>query len=265
MKHMKYFKLLILGMKKVFIYRSSIVLILFSSAASIFILQKFWYALYADDYSQYLYMANYAVVSQILGIMYQLRTQNILAQRIRSGAISVELLRPWEYINALLFEDLGTIIGNLLTKGVVLSIAALVLFGVSIPPAGNILLFFLSAFLGFLLLFLMYMLVAMMCFWFIEASMLLTLLDVIIKLLSGQFLPTWLMPAWLEKMMNALPFIWIYQKPISVFLGAAEGGAVIGSDYIKIVALQIGWIAVLYFVVLWVWRIAVDKLSVQGG
>ena len=84
--------------------------------------------------------------------------------------------------------------------------------------------------------------------------MLLTLLDVIIKLLSGQFLPTWLMPAWLEKMMNALPFIWIYQKPISVFLGAAEGGAVIGSDYIKIVALQIGWIAVLYVAGTMLWE-----------
>lgn len=262
---MKYFKLLKLGVKKVFIYRSSIILILLSSVASIFILQKFWYALYADNSAQYLYMANYAIIAEILSIMYQLKSQNILAQRIRSGAISVELLRPWEYINALLFEDLGTVIGNLLTKGVALFIVAQLVFDATIPPIGNIVMFFLSGFLGFLLLFLMYMLVAMMCFWFVEASMLLTLLDVVIRLLSGLFLPTWLMPGWLEKIMNALPFIWIYQKPISVYLGAADGGAVIGSEYFKIVALQSIWIVVLYVVVLRVWRIAVDKLSVQGG
>ena len=59
-----------LGIKRVFVYRTGILLSLFSSLVSIFILQKFWYALYGDNQAQYLYMANYAMVAQILGIVY---------------------------------------------------------------------------------------------------------------------------------------------------------------------------------------------------
>lgn len=262
---MKYIKIAELGLKRVFSYKASIILLLFSSMASIFILQKFWLALYGNDYSQYLYMANYAIVSQILGIIYRINSPNTLSSHIRSGAISVQLLRPWEYINALLFEDLGIIIGNLLSSGIVLFVSAKVLFNMQIPPVENILLFLLSAFLGFMLLFLVQILVAMACFWVIEASSLLILISVVIDLLSGQFLPSWLMPAWLEKIMNALPFIWIYQKPISIYMGTGRGSSVIETDYLRIILLQLGWIIGLYILVLGIWRIAVNKLSVQGG
>ena len=86
-----------------------------------------------------------------------------------------------------------------------------------------------------------------------------------INLLSGQFLPTWMMPQWLEKIMNALPFIWIYQKPISVYLGTAAEGYIVGNDYFQVLLMQLGWIIGLYILVLGIWRIAVKKLSVQGG
>lgn len=262
---MKYIKIFKLGFKKVFIYRTSIVLILFSSVISIFILQKFWSALYGSNRQQYLYMANYAIISQILGIIYRIHSPETLASRIRTGAISVELLRPWEYIKALLFEDLGTITGNLLSSGLVLFVTAKIVFDMRIPATVNILLFLVSALLGFLLLFLIKTLVAMACFWLIEASSLLILIDVVINLLSGQFLPAWLMPAWLEKIMNALPFIWIYQKPIVVYLGSSGSGMGVENGIYGVMLLQIFWIFILAIAVSLVWRTAVSKLSVQGG
>ncbi len=262
---MKYIKIMTLGIKRVFVYKTGIILSLFSSIVSIFILQKFWLALYGADRQQYLYMANYAIIAQILGIVYQIRSPNTLSSRIRSGAISVELLRPWEYINALLFEDLGTIIGHLLSSGMVLFITSKWIFDMRIPPTENVILFLVSAFLGFLVLFLVKTLVAMACFWIFEAYSLLFLIDVVIHLLSGQFLPAWLMPEWLEKIMNALPFIWIYQKPISVYMGEAGGGLSVQTEYVQVLLLQLGWIVFLYFLVLWIWRVAVSKLSVQGG
>lgn len=262
---MKYIKIAELGFKRVFAYKASIVLLLFSSIVSIFILQKFWLALYGNDHSQYLYMANYAIISQILGIIYRIKSPSTLSANIRSGAISVQLLRPWEYINVLLFEDLGIIIGNLISSGMVLFVSAKLLFDMQIPPIENIFLFLLSAFLGFMLLFLVEVLVAMICFWVIEASSLLILISVVIDLLSGQFLPSWLMPSWFEKVMNALPFIWIYQKPISIYLVETGNASVVGAEYFRIILLQLGWIIGLYLLVFWIWRIAVNKLSVQGG
>lgn len=262
---MKYIKIAELGLKRVFAYKASIVLLLIANIASVFILQKFWLALYGNDSSQYLYMANYAIVSQILGIAYRIHSPNILSANIRDGSISVQLLRPWEYINALLFEDIGAIIGNLLSSGIVFIVSAKVLFNMQIPPVENIFLFLLSAFLGFMLFFLVGILVSMACFWVIEASSLLILISVVVDLLSGQFLPSWLMPAWLEKIMNVLPFVWIYQKPISIYMGSPGDSSVVGIDYFRIILLQLGWIIGLYVLVLVIWRIAVKKLSVQGG
>ena len=255
-----YIKIAKMGYKKVFTYKLSLVLMFFSSIASIFILQKFWFALYGDDYSQYLYMANYAVISQLLGIIYQIRSPNNFASKIRNGSISVELLRPWEYINALLFEDLGRIIANLVTSGFALLIVAKVLFDMQIPSVWNLLLFSFAALFGFLLLFMIKMMVSMLSFWLIEASNFLILINVVIQFLSGQFLPSWLVPDWLGKVMNVLPFVWMYEKPISIYLGQ---GYV--SEYILILLMQLLWIVILYLLLLWVWRVAVKKLCVQGG
>lgn len=262
---MPYLKIMQLGFKRAFVYRGKVVLLLLSSIASIFILQKFWLALYGDSYSQYIYMANYAMVSQILRIVYRINAPGTLSGRIRTGAISVELLRPWEYMNSLLFEDLGTIIANLASSGFVLFIMARLLFDMRIPPMENIVLFLLSAFFGFLLLFLVKSMVAMTCFWFTEAFYLLVLIDVVIDLLSGQFLPTWLVPEWLEKIMNALPFVWIYQKPISIYLNESCEKTVFLKEYGGLFFQQIVWVIFFYLMMQMVWHIAVRKLNVQGG
>ncbi len=260
---MPYLKIMQLGFKRAFVYRGKVILLLLSSIASIFILQKFWLALYGDDYAQYIYMANYAMVSQILRIVYRINALGTLSARIRTGAISVELLRPWEYMNSLLFEDFGTIVANLASSGLVLFTMARLLFHMQIPPAGNIVLFLVSAFLGFLLLFLVKAIVAMACFWLTEAFYLLILVDVAIDLLSGQFLPTWLVPGWLERIMDALPFVWIYQKPISIYL--SQGKTMLMKEYVPLFLQQIAWAVFLYLMMYVVWHTAVKKLNVQGG
>lgn len=262
---MKYLKLASLGYKRVFAYRGSVFLLLLSSVISMFILDKFWYALYKNDLEQYRYMLNYAVISQILGIIYRFYAPKNLAGKIQTGAISMELLRPWEYIHAMLFEDIGTIAGNLMSSGLVLFLAGKIFFDVAIPPIGNVLLFLVSAALGFMVLFLLNTLVAMMCFWLMEASVFRILLEVIVSLLSGQFLPTWLVPQWMENIMNALPFVWIYQKPISVYLGASGTEVFRSREMIQIISIQLVWIVTLYLILFWLWKRAVKKLSVQGG
>lgn len=262
---MKYLKLASLGYKRIFVYRGSVFLILLSSVISMFILNKFWYALYRNDLEQYRYMLNYAVISQILRIIYRFNSPSNLAAKIQNGAISVELLRPWEYIHAMLFEDLGTIAGNLMSSGLILFLAGKIFFDVAIPPIGNILLFFVSAVLGFMVLFLVKNLISMLCFWLVEASMFLILIGVVINLMSGQFLPTWLVPSWMERIMNALPFVWIYQKPISVYLGASGTETFRSGEMLLIIGLQLMWILVLYLFLCWLWNRAVKKLSVQGG
>ena len=262
---MKYVKILILGQKKVFAYRHSILLNIFAHMVSIIILQKFWFALYGNDYKQYIYMANYAVISQILSIVYQVKSSNKLASNIRTGGISIELLRPWNYIVSLICEDIGYILGNLLSAGMALFVISRLIFKLVVPSIKNFCLFFIAVTLAFVILFLIRTIVAMACFWLIESSSLLILTNVIVNLLSGQFLPTWLMPDWLSNLMQSLPFVWIYQKPIGIYLSSLNSSSITSLEYINFFSMQIVWIILLCILAKFIWNKAITKLSIQGG
>ena len=264
MRSRKYFKTAQMSMRRMVTYKYGIMISVMASIVSIFILRKFWYVLYRDDMQQYRYMANYAIISQILSIVYNLKTPGRLIGSIKTGSISVELLRPWNFMLSLFFEDLGNITGNILSGGIVLFLLSAVLFDLSLPSFGILFLFLEAVFFAYILVFLIKSIVAMISFWIVEASSLLILSNIVINLLSGQFLPALILPEWLEAKIQALPFVWIYQKPIEIYLSRLNNQTV-AVDYIQIAGMQAAWIAVLSAIAVVMWKKAAKKLSIQGG
>ena len=260
----KYLKIANMSIKRIVTYRYGIAISVMATIVSIFILQKFWQVLYKNDVHQYTYMANYAVISQILGIIYNLKTPNKLLKNIKTGSISVELLRPWNYMLSLFFEDLGNIMGNILTGGIILYILSTVMFGLSMPSFGVFVMFFEAVFFAYILVFLIKSIVAMISFWIVEASSLLILSNIVINLLSGQFLPTWILPEWFEGKIQNLPFVWIYQRPIEIYLSDLNN-QILMYDYVQVIVMQIAWILILSILAMIMWKKATKKLSIQGG
>lgn len=260
-----YLQLLRLGQRRVFIYNYNVIMNIFVKLISILILQKFWKALYADDLHNYIFMVNYAIVAQMLAVIYYINAPNKLAYNIRTGGISTELLRPWNYIITLLFEDLGAMSGNLAVVVLPLILISRLCFNFTMPKLESLLIFIVCVILAYIILFLIKIIISMLCFWVIEASSFLILINVVINLLSGQFLPSWLLPSGLKNVMNAMPFVWTYQKPIEIYLSKLNGTLFTISDYLSVLHMQMKWITCLTVILVLMWKIAIKKINIQGG
>lgn len=261
----KYIQLIAMGYKKKLIYNKENILNIFVSVISIFILRMFWKTLYPNDYVQFEYMLNYAIVAEILTIIYNFDAPNRLTNKIRDGGIAVELVKPWTYLISLMFEDFGTIIANLLVRGVPVFLISIFVYDMHIPNLLCGVLFMISIGCAFLILYYVKIMVSMISFWVVEAWSFIFLIDIVIKFFSGQFLPSWIVPKWCESIMYKLPFIWIYQKPIELYLSVDASAVDLCKSYLSIIGIQFLWIIGLSVLSIIVWKRAENKLVVQGG
>jgi ABC-2 type transport system permease protein len=85
-------------------------------------------------------------------------------------------------------------------------------------------------------------------------------MDGIVRILSGRWIPLWLFPPFLAAVSAFFPYRFIYYEPITIFLGKATV-----MDSVRIIGLQLIWIAGLFAVATLVWNKGVRKLVIQGG
>jgi ABC-2 type transport system permease protein len=77
---------------------------------------------------------------------------------------------------------------------------------------------------------------------------------------SGALVPLTMMPGWLQAVANALPFAQALYAPVAVL-----GGIVPLAEAPRVWAVQLVWLAVLFVLSRLVFRVAVRKITVQGG
>lgn len=260
-----YYKILKNSLKKEFMYNWATFFNIATSLITIILLRSFWRVLYKDDLSQYSYMANYTTISILVSTLLTLSSPNEMSNKIRDGGISIEMIRPWNYLVSLMFEDIGVIFSKVLTVIIPIIILSVVFFQLFVPQALVILLFLVSIMFSFIILFLVSNIVSMICFWVTEAWSMLILLNVVIQFFSGQFLPSWIMPKAIENIMNSLPFIWISQKPVELYIAQIKGSGFMFSQYLSCFKVQFIWIIILLIITTSMWKIASRKLAVQGG
>jgi ABC-2 type transport system permease protein len=180
---------------------------------------------------------------------------------VSSGGISVFLLRPVQYPLYLLATECGNLAFRLLA--VVLPIVLTV--GVSqglLPPAslfhGAMFVVFWA--LSFVMLFLLSLLFGLLAFWLMTAFSLEWLLQGLLALLSGSFVPLWFFPPSFAPFVRHSPFAWIGFYPVAVYLGKLTPPQVLVQ-----LALGAGWALLLSLGVARLWAQASRRITVQGG
>lgn len=249
-----------MGIKTKFAYRSGAILNIAVSAFSVLILAVFWKALYPGNVEMQKYMIRYAALSQILSTFYAVESK--LPEDIRSGDIALSLLKPWNYLAVMLQENIGKMLGNLILVGLPAFLICFLVIGLENLKWTKLCYFVFSVLLAFLILYLVRILVELSCFWIIEAWSLVFLSDVIVRIFSGSFIPSFLMPAWAQSIMEALPFIWIYEMPLRILLESEEAA---GVNMGYVFSLQIVWIVILTILTAMIWKRGRKRLAVQGG
>ena len=184
-----------------------------------------------------------------------------IENRVKTGAISNELLKPVNFVFRLLWENIGEGLYRLIFNFIPAVIFACFYTDICAPSSiGNLLVMLVSVALGYLILWLISFIMQVLSFWLFSVWGLVTIKNVVVNILSGTFLPLWFMPNIIKKIIVYTPFESIYFTPIRIYLGELTG-----MDILTKLSLQLMWIGILGLVASGLWNKGVKKLVVQGG
>ncbi|HEX5204452.1 ABC transporter permease [Paractinoplanes rhizophilus] len=185
-----------------------------------------------------------------------------LADRIRSGDVASDLLRPVPPVTAYLAADLGRAAHAMLTRFLPPTIVGAIFFTLAAPHRWQTIpLFAVSVFLAVVGSYGCRFLVNATAYWLQDARGPLVLWTLGSGVLAGLYFPLRLLPEWLAvTLWVATPFPGLLQTPLDVLVERDPPGMQLG-----LVLLQAGWGLALLTIAQTVQRRAERKLVVQGG
>jgi ABC-2 type transport system permease protein len=182
-------------------------------------------------------------------------------RRIRNGDIVFDITRPMYYGHILLFQFVGQTVTMLVTTSLPMFLFVRLIFRPALSSSAAVWSFFgLSLGLGFLTSFYLDYIVALIGFWTTEVSGFLWVKDSVIAVLGGSYLPLWIYPPIVGRVLAFLPFRGISYTPVAILVGAIPLDQVAGAF-----AVQIAWLVVLALASRGLHAAAMKRLAIQGG
>ncbi|GEM33568.1 ABC transporter permease [Nocardia neocaledoniensis NBRC 108232] len=184
-----------------------------------------------------------------------------LVDRIKSGDVAIDFLRPVDIQLSYLATDMGRAACTFLPRGVPSIIIGAATFGLSMPATPvAYLLGLASVLLAVALSFLCLFAVALIGFWVVEIRGIRVLYQIVGTFLAGLFVPVHMFPDWLRVVAMTTPFPSILQAPIDTLSGRAAG-----TQALTTVAVQCFWVLVIGLLGRVLLRAGQRRLEVQGG
>lgn len=261
--HPVWWEMIRVSARRVQVYRTSMVFWLIRSMLELFLIRIVWSAVYGDresvdgitDNTLLIYLTISAVQVYILPDVIAFE----VGERIETGQVATDLIRPFSFIKQMLAIQLGSTLG--IAPVLILVVPAAMLVGsLELPSFANGIAYVVSFGLAYLVSSLTWLLVGLGGFWLINIGGLRALLSVASGFLSGALIPVWFMPDALRITVQLLPFQATTFLPASIF-----AGEVTGTDLVGPLLVQGAWIAILTLLIARVWAGAQRKLVIQGG
>lgn len=198
------------------------------------------------------------ITQAFIGPMQLFGTGLAIPERIRSGDIALDLVRPASLQLWSLAEDLGRAAYLFLARGIPPMLLGAALFGIARPTEPGQWFAFLASFLaGVIASFAWRYLVALSVCWLLDDRGVGAFSLVLTTLFSGMLLPLSLFPGVLGDLARALPWAAMVQAPTDVYLGKAP--------VLDTLAFQGFWAAVLLAAGALGTRAIRHKVVIQGG
>lgn len=203
----------------------------------------------------------YVAIGWIARSLYFSDIDEEISEMVKTGQISIYLIRPIKFHLVMLAEAFGGLIFRLFLFTLPITIVLLTVFPVS-PPKTVIagITFILSTFVSFLVLAEINFLLGLLCFYLKSIDGFMRAKYFFIQLFSGLLLPLSFYPRWLRDIMEYLPFKLIAATPLEIYLGK-----ITGLELIQTLFMTFLWALFLFIMAEKLSRIAFKKLSIQGG
>jgi len=183
-----------------------------------------------------------------------------IGSNLREGTIIHHLLRPINFQGMNYAQMLGTLVTRLILQ-VPMAVAAVLLFGLRFPTdLATWLAFIISALLGFTVMFFFNWFLACLTFYTTEIWGLGVLIEGMNFFLSGALVPLVMMPEWIRTIVLSIPFAQALAVPVGLLTGITPL-----SEAPRVWFVQILWIFGMWLASGLFFRVAVRKITVQGG
>lgn len=206
-------------------------------------------------------MVTYVTIAWICRSLYFSNIDDEIDDLVRSGQISIYLIRPVNFQAMLFSHAAGESMFRLLCFSPFVTLSLYLFFPMQ-PPASLLafVLFAWSNVVAFLILACLNFLVGLCSFVFQNIDGLSRAKYMVIQLLSGLLIPLPFFPSAIRGLVEVLPFKYITYVPMQCYLGK------IGSDgIVELLTSQFIWLTALWFAGYIGWHAAVRKLCIQGG
>lgn len=184
-----------------------------------------------------------------------------MMQRVRSGDVAIDFLRPVDVQGATIATDVGKGLFALLPRGLPSVLIGVLVVGMTMPATpGPYLLGGLSVLIGITVSHAFVYVLAVTGFWLVETRGVTVLYMSVAGLFAGLFTPIWLFPDWLRSAAEATPFPSMMMYPIDVLTARVTGW-----DAVGLVGVQLAWLAGVLVLGHVLTRAGRRTLEVQGG
>lgn len=252
-----------ISMRMVSAYRFQYLTMLISLSIRLYLLQAIWAAVYDGQESLDGISADtqivFITITMLQGPLLRMFIAWTIQERVTSGQVALDLIRPLGFIPQMLARQAGSTAGYL-PFVVMLVPLALLIGSLRMPDPANIGPYLLSLVLAYMVSVLTWMLTGMLAFWIMHVNGIRVMLDLSSAFLGGALVPLWFMPDGLRFVLELLPFQAILFLPAAIYAGEMSG-----SDLVQPFAVQLGWIVILWWTAKFVWRRAQQRIVIQGG
>ena len=206
-------------------------------------------------------MLTYVIMSSALSVLMLTGVEHRIAQSVYKGTVATDMMKPINIFGVYFAEDIGYMIAlvfqNLLP---ILIIGSLM---IKLPVMANVRdlpLFIIAVVQSYLINWLIAALFGMIAFTALNIDALLQVKKHLLRLLSGSIIPIWFFPTGVAKVLEALPFVYIYQLPLSIYIGRGSR-----ATYLSQMRIQFIWLVILAGLFYVAQSRIVKKVMVQGG
>ncbi len=261
---MAYLKFISMAFQRALAYRVEYYTAVLNAFLYIFIFTSVWRALIpAGETMRGLSqqdMIAYAVISTLLKVSFG-RNDSLLGDRVRSGEIAVDLMKPYSFPLMVFCDTVGVSLFQLVARTLPILAFCIFFFDIRLPLDAAVAAKFLPVYiLSFLLYFGLFFAIGSLAFFFVDIFPFWILYFALITLTSGAIIPLDFFPEFLQNVLFRTPFPYLFYFPTMVALNKPLPFSYfeLALNYTLLVAITLLLAGVLY-------RTGLRKLSIAGG
>lgn len=206
-------------------------------------------------------MLTYVVISSLLSVLLITNVERRIQTSVVKGTVATDMMKPVNIFGVYFAEDIGNIIALIFQNMLpILIIGSLMIRVPRMADIRDLPLLIISVAESFLINWLIAALFGMIAFTAVNIDALIQVKKHLLRLLSGSIIPIWFFPPGVARVLQSLPFVYIYQLPLSIYIGRGDRAQQLGQ-----MRIQSLWLVILAGLFFYAQNRAARKVMVQGG